>query len=246
MVKVVLIGQDESLCRAIMSQRDVCAIVVARYPDPEQFARDTLDSNAYDLVLASSQNGTFDSLEGLPQLRDKKLALMVSSQTMNALYYYRKIKVLIRLESMQEVLKLIQTLFAQTNTPASAAPRLCNPYELPTAKTKLVVKKGDEYSTFAIDDAVYFFSENRIIYVVDQHGRKYMTEYMNLEDLLHHMNAKDFFKANRKMVINLKHVVKFRRISKSKYQLQLTAPSKEPLYITPLNMAAFNERIRSL
>jgi DNA-binding LytR/AlgR family response regulator len=109
-----------------------------------------------------------------------------------------------------------------------------------------LVKKGNEFLTLRLCEIVYFFSENRVIYAVSSLGSKYMTEYTTLDDLKKELNAEAFFKVNRKNIINLEHVLRFKKVSKRKYLLHLTTASQEPLYVSPLNMPEFRNKIRSV
>jgi len=49
-------------------------------------------------------------------------------------------------------------------------------------KTRLIVKKGLESISLRLEDIVLFFTENKIVYVVDQWGKKYLID-RNLGEL---------------------------------------------------------------
>lgn len=113
-------------------------------------------------------------------------------------------------------------------------------------KNNVIVKRGDEYSNIHLNDVVYFFSESRIVYLVDVSYKKYMTEYANLIDIEKHLDENVFFKANRKFIVNMTHLKKFRRIDKSRYVLELAIPSLEPIIVSQGNTILFKKAIRSI
>jgi DNA-binding LytR/AlgR family response regulator len=47
-------------------------------------------------------------------------------------------------------------------------------------KTRIVVRKGAEFITLRVEDIVYFFTEHKIVFVMDKERRKYMVEKKSL------------------------------------------------------------------
>ena len=43
-------------------------------------------------------------------------------------------------------------------------------------KTRLLVKKGIETISIKLEDIVIFYTENRIVYVIDSMGKKYLID----------------------------------------------------------------------
>ena len=88
-------------------------------------------------------------------------------------------------------------------------------------KTRLLVKKGLENISLLLDDVVLFFTENKIVYVIDKTGRKYLVD-KNLSDLEADLDNKTFFRVNRQYIINLHYIRSFKAYERVKLQIELT------------------------
>src|SRR5687767_203449 len=88
-------------------------------------------------------------------------------------------------------------------------------------KTRLLVKKGLENISLLLDDVVLFFTENKIVYVIDKTGRKYLTD-KNLSDLEADLDNETFFRVNRQYIINIHYIRSFKAYERVKLQIELT------------------------
>jgi DNA-binding LytR/AlgR family response regulator len=112
--------------------------------------------------------------------------------------------------------KMLQNHFAAKNNDLS---KLINPF-LATKKTRLVVKRGIESIALPFDDIVLFFTENKIVYVVDKAGKKYLSD-KNLGDLEVELDKNRFFRANRQYIVNINYIRSFKPYEKVKLQIDL-------------------------
>lgn len=90
-------------------------------------------------------------------------------------------------------------------------------------KTRLIVKKGLENISLRLDDIVLFFTENKIVYVVDRWCKKYLID-RNLGELEEDLDDSIFFRANRQYIININYIKGFKSYEKVKLQVDLTVP----------------------
>jgi len=90
-------------------------------------------------------------------------------------------------------------------------------------KTRLIVKKGMENISLRLEDIVLFFTENKIVYVVDQWGKKYLVD-KNLGELEEDMDDTIFFRANRQYIVNINYIKGFKPYEKVKLQVDLILP----------------------
>ena len=65
-----------------------------------------------------------------------------------------------------------------------------------------------------------FYSENKIVYAIDQHGKKYITEN-NLSELEQELDQSFFFRANRQYIININHLKSFRTYERVKLKVDM-------------------------
>jgi DNA-binding LytR/AlgR family response regulator len=94
-----------------------------------------------------------------------------------------------------------------------------NPFLQPK-KTRLVVKKGIESIALPFDDIVLFFTENKVVYVIDKTGKKYLSD-KNLGDLEMELDKNKFFRANRQYIVNINYIRSFKPYEKVKLQIDL-------------------------
>jgi DNA-binding LytR/AlgR family response regulator len=74
-----------------------------------------------------------------------------------------------------------------------------------------------------LEDIVLFYTENKIVYVIDKNGKKYMTD-KNLSDLEDELDDVIFFRANRQYIVNLNYVKGFKAYEKVKLLVDLIIP----------------------
>jgi DNA-binding LytR/AlgR family response regulator len=84
----------------------------------------------------------------------------------------------------------------------------------------LIVKKGLESISLRLEDIVLFFTENKIVYVVDQWGKKYLID-RNLGELEEDLDNNIFFRANRQYIVNINYIKGFKPYEKVKLQIDL-------------------------
>ncbi|HEX7903015.1 MAG TPA: LytTR family DNA-binding domain-containing protein [Chitinophagaceae bacterium] len=90
-------------------------------------------------------------------------------------------------------------------------------------KKRLVVKKGLENISLRLEDIVLFYTENKVVYVTDRCGKKYLTD-KNLGELETTLDENIFFRANRQYIININFIKGFKSYEKVKLQVDLTLP----------------------
>ena len=90
-------------------------------------------------------------------------------------------------------------------------------------KTRLVVKKGLENISLRLEDIVLFYTENKIVFVIDRYGKKYLAD-KNLGELEVELDDLVFFRANRQYIININFVKGFKSFEKVKLQVDLILP----------------------
>ena len=90
-------------------------------------------------------------------------------------------------------------------------------------RTRLIVKKGLENISLRLDDIVLFYTESKMVYVVDKFSKKYIVD-RNLGELEEELDDAIFFRANRQYIININFIKGFKSYEKVKLQLDLVNP----------------------
>jgi DNA-binding LytR/AlgR family response regulator len=94
---------------------------------------------------------------------------------------------------------------------------------IPRKRERIVVKRGLEFILLRLEDVVLLYTENKIVYVADKDGKKYMAE-QNLSELITSLDETVFFRANRQYIVNIAFIKSFKSYEKVKLQLALTTP----------------------
>jgi DNA-binding LytR/AlgR family response regulator len=90
-------------------------------------------------------------------------------------------------------------------------------------KTRFIVKKGLENISLRLEDIVFFYTENKVVYVVDKWNKKYIAD-KNLGELEEDLDHTIFFRANRQYIVNINFIKGFKSYEKVKLQVDLNLP----------------------
>jgi DNA-binding LytR/AlgR family response regulator len=110
-------------------------------------------------------------------------------------------------------------------------------------KSRILVRKGVDFQAVRLEDAGYFFTEHKLIFLVDKENRKYMAEKNNLSELEDELDKNIFYRANRKYIINANYIKRFKPLERSKISVELTLPVSEEIIISQENSASFKKWI---
>ncbi|MBV9988257.1 MAG: response regulator transcription factor [Chitinophagaceae bacterium] len=112
-------------------------------------------------------------------------------------------------------------------------------------KSRIVVKKGIEFQSIPLDDVAYFFTEQKISFLITRDGRKYLVD-KNLKELEEELDARRFYRANRKYIININYVKSYKPYDKIKIQVELTVPVSEEIIVSQESAVDFRKWIANL
>jgi DNA-binding LytR/AlgR family response regulator len=103
-------------------------------------------------------------------------------------------------------------------------------------KTRMLVRKGIENVILKTSDIVIIYTENKLVYVVDKDGKKYIAD-KNLSDLNEELDPGIFFRVNRQYIVNIGFVKSYKAYEKVKLQIDLTVPELHHHIIVSQEMA---------
>jgi DNA-binding LytR/AlgR family response regulator len=116
----------------------------------------------------------------------------------------------------------------------------------PVVKDRIIVKKGIEFQSIKAEDVAYFFTDHKLIFLVDKEGKKFMAHANNLTELMSQLNKKIFFRANRKYIININFIRKYKPFDRVKVEVELFVQGPETVVISQENSSSFKNWIESL
>jgi DNA-binding LytR/AlgR family response regulator len=110
-------------------------------------------------------------------------------------------------------------------------------------KSRLIVQKGLEFVPLFIKDVVLIYTENKLTFVIDKDGRKYLSE-KNLADLIEQLDKERFFRANRQYILNMEYIKSYRSFGKSKLQVDVSlSDNRHTIIISQENAPHFRNWI---
>lgn len=90
----------------------------------------------------------------------------------------------------------------------------------PKKRSRLLVKKGVEHVSLPFADIVLFYTEHKLVYVLDRCGKKYVSD-KNLAELELELDREQFFRLNRQYIVNIDFIRSFRAYERVKLQVEL-------------------------
>jgi len=91
----------------------------------------------------------------------------------------------------------------------------------PHYKQRFVIQIGDNLKKIDVSEVAYFFIFKKSVYLKTFKGNAYPLEF-SLDKLEGLINPKEFFRINRKYIININSILKMRALSRSRVQIDLT------------------------
>jgi len=97
-------------------------------------------------------------------------------------------------------------------------------------KNRVIGKKGTEFIALELDEAAYFFTEHKIVFVRDFLGRQLILD-KNLTEIEDQLDKTKFFRLNRKFIAQLKAIERFKP-DNGKIRIFLRPEMKEEIHVS--------------
>ena len=107
-------------------------------------------------------------------------------------------------------------------------------------KKKFLVKRGTDYVSIKTSDIAYFYATHKLVCMVDDKNQKFLLD-QSLADIEKQIDETQFYRVNRKYLVQINAIKKIRSFPKSKLLLELEPAIGEEIIISQENVAAFKE-----
>jgi len=107
-------------------------------------------------------------------------------------------------------------------------------------KKRFLIKRGTDYISIRTEDIRYFFATHKIVCVVDDRSQKFIID-QSLNEIEKQLDPAQFYRVNRKYIVNINAIKKIRSYPKSKLQLELDPVNNDEIIISQENVASFKE-----
>jgi len=108
----------------------------------------------------------------------------------------------------------------------------------PSYKSRLVVKLGDKNSHVDVKDIAYFFSEDKVSFIMTHTGKKHIINY-SLEQIEKMLNPTDFYRLNRKYIAQILAIETIDKYFNSRLKIGLKPEIDEDILISRNKVSDF-------
>lgn len=141
----------------------------------------------------------------------------------------------LRKEKLNEALQKYQRLKGHFTSDLHA---LLQNLSLTRNQRRFLVKKGTSVYPMEEDQVAYFFTEHKLVFLVDHAGKKYTLEQA-LADLENQVAPNSFFRLNRKYLVSAKAIQQFRSDGKGRLMVVLKPDVSETIMVSQEKAGAF-------
>jgi DNA-binding LytR/AlgR family response regulator len=113
-------------------------------------------------------------------------------------------------------------------------------------KKRFLVKGKTDYYPLLPDDIVYIRADRKLISLADKNNQRYVVEDYSLSSLAKKLDESLFYRANRKFIINVNYIRRFKPLSKSRVSVELNLPINPEILISRENSIAFKKWLENL
>jgi DNA-binding LytR/AlgR family response regulator len=107
-------------------------------------------------------------------------------------------------------------------------------------KKRFLVKRGTDYVSVKTEDIAYFYATHKLVCMVDNKNQKFILD-QSLAEIEKQLDPSQFYRVNRKYLMNLSAIKKIKSYPKSKLQLEVEPTVSEDIIISQEAVAAFKE-----
>jgi two-component system, LytTR family, response regulator len=107
-------------------------------------------------------------------------------------------------------------------------------------KKRFLVKRGIDYVSIRVDDIAYFYAAHKLVCMIDNRGQKFILD-QSLAEIEKSLDPSQFYRVNRKYLVNMSAIKRIKSYPKSKLQLELEPMITEEIVISQENVTAFKE-----
>ncbi|MBN1339935.1 MAG: response regulator transcription factor [Bacteroidales bacterium] len=108
----------------------------------------------------------------------------------------------------------------------------------PAYKSRLVVRLGDKIRHIDAENIAYFFSEDKVTFLMTTEKKKYIMNY-SLEQIESFMNPATFFRLNRKYIASIRAIEGIDKYFNSRLRIDLKPPVEEDVLVSRVKVNDF-------
>ncbi len=98
-------------------------------------------------------------------------------------------------------------------------------------KSRFLVKIGNKIKSITVENVAYFFTQDKMTYLVDQENKRFPID-LTLEEIDQVVNPSNFFRVNRKYVVSFQCVSEIHPYFKGRLKIALTPSNNDDIVVS--------------
>lgn len=107
-------------------------------------------------------------------------------------------------------------------------------------KTRFMIKVGNMMKSVAVEDIAFFFSQDRVNYLVNFKSKKFPVDN-TLDEIEEMLDPKNFFRANRQFIVNIDAISEIHPYFKGRVKINLNPQQEGDIVISSEKSRSFKE-----
>ncbi len=130
------------------------------------------------------------------------------------------------------------------NIDSNAIQRILGSFQKKEYKRRFLIKSGDHFAHIAVEEIAYFYSEDSVLFLATNNGKKYIIEF-TVDKLMEQLDPESFFRINRKLVLNDKCIDKISSYFNSRLKLDIKPTPHFEVVVAREKVKSFKEWLDS-
>ena len=105
-------------------------------------------------------------------------------------------------------------------------------------KKRYLIKRGADYISIRTEEIAYCYAAHKIVCLVNAEGSRFLLD-RSLADLEKDLDPAQFFRLNRKYIVNINAILKLKTFGKGKLLVELNPPTTEEVVVSAEQTASF-------
>lgn len=106
---------------------------------------------------------------------------------------------------------------------------------------RIIIRRANEYLLFKTDEIAYFYLENKSCFMVDRLKGVHYLIPKSLRELTLALNPADFYRINKKYLVHIESLHKFKICVAGRIEVELLPATKERVFINQMRMQEFKK-----
>ncbi len=107
-------------------------------------------------------------------------------------------------------------------------------------KSRFLISLGAKIKTISIEEAAYFYSEEKITFLVTSSGQRFPVDY-SLDKLIEILDPNLFFRVNRQFIVKLPAIDAIHKYSATRLKITLKPDSDKEVFVSTERYSSFKE-----